>query len=98
MVRRPITRLGIALSSAALVLSLAAGSVSAGEITGNGKPITMHAKSLCAFSGLNDHVTPEEPNRTQNYGEFVRIGLKGMIDSLGGNPGTACNPTKGFAE
>lgn len=29
----------------------------AGEITGNGKDIEMHANSLCAFSGIND--TPD---------------------------------------
>jgi hypothetical protein len=68
---------------------LAATPAYAGEITGNGKDITLHAKSACAFSGYND--TPEGlwlpigPNgtlvqvdpggRTQSYGSFLSDGF-----------------------
>ena len=39
---------------AILAATLAATPAYAGEITGNGKDITLHAKSACAFSGYND--------------------------------------------
>jgi hypothetical protein len=55
MVRRFMTRFGVALSVAAVVLSLGAGAALGGEVTGNGKPITIHANSSCAFSGLDDN-------------------------------------------
>lgn len=99
MTRRFTMRLGVAISSVAVVLSLGAGAVLAGEITGNGKSLQpMHGKSVCAFSGLNDERTAEEPGRTQSYGQLVRIGLKDIIDGFGGSPGNACNPTTGFEE
>ena len=43
----------------------------AGEVTGNGKPITIHAKSLCAFSGLDDNIPGSGvvvPGEVQNWG------------------------------
>lgn len=99
MVRRRMARLGVAVSVAAVVLSLSAGAVFGGEITGNGKSLEpLHGKSICAYSGLNDEITAEEPGRVQSYGQFVRMGLKGFIDGLGFSPGLACNPTKGFHE
>ena len=84
----------------------------AGEVTGSGKPITIHAHSVCAFSGLNDHVSPEEPDRTQSFGTIVRgfakaglvsgeatKGIGGRSGTHGvGIPGGACNPTAGFEE
>lgn len=98
MPRRFLARLGAAFSVAALVLSMGAGAVLAGEITGNGRSLQpMHGKSLCAFSGLNDKITAEEPGRTQSYGQLVRAGYKDFYDNvLGASPGVACNPTKGF--
>lgn len=51
------TRIGIALATAAMLLSLSVGSVAAGEVTGTGEPTPVKswvAKSICAFSGLND--------------------------------------------
>ena len=51
------------------------------------------ANSFCAFSGLNDFDPEEEPpfdTKTQNYGQLVQQGFKGVFPS----PGNACNPTK----
>ena len=99
MAARRITRLGGAASVAALVLTLSSGAVLAGEITGTGKSLEpLHAKSICAYSGLNDEITAEEPGRVQSYGQIVRSGGKAFIDGLGLSPGHACNPTKGFHE
>ncbi len=90
-----ITRtLAVALGSLAL-LAGGAGTASAGEVTGNGKPTQgpAHANSICVFSGLNDDQA-EEPGRTQSYGQIVRAGGKAFAPS----PGVACNPTRGFEE
>ncbi len=38
----------------------------AGEIKGNGAPITIHSNSECAFSGLQDD--PFSPGSVQNWG------------------------------
>jgi hypothetical protein len=70
-------------------VAMTAAPAQAGEITGNGKEITLHAKSACAFSGYND--TPEglslpigpggtlvqvDPGgRTQSYGSFLSDGF-----------------------
>ena len=72
MVRRSITRLGAVAAVAALVLSLGASTVLAGEITGNGKVLKLedggkwgtglHARSFCAYSGQEDlQFDPGEP-------------------------------------
>ena len=93
MVRRSMTRFGVAVSVAAVALSLSAGAVFAGEITGNGKSLKpLHANSICAFSGLNDDplgLNPENgpPGRTQSYGQDVRMGF---IDPRQFNPGDIC--------
>ena len=52
------------------------------------------AASACAFSGLNDFDPDEEPpfdTKTQNYGQLVQQGFKGVFPS----PGEACNPNTG---
>src|SRR3972149_1975800 len=59
MDRRFMPRLAVAVSTAAVVLSLSASAVFAGEITGNGTRVPPEgeprpAKSLCAYSGQND--------------------------------------------
>jgi ABC-type transport system substrate-binding protein len=93
MVRRIMTRLGVAVSVAAVVLSLSAGAALAGEITGTGKSLEpLHANSICAYSGLNDDPEGLDPNngppgRTQSYGQDVRMGF---IDPRAFNPGDAC--------
>jgi len=76
----------------------------AGEVTGNGDPIDINARSECAFSGLNDNVPdPRDPGGlTQSYGTLV--GQFGLINpqNLDPNapffqpiPGWACNPNRG---
>ncbi len=101
MASRLMTRFGVAVSAAALVLSLSAGAALAGEITGNGKSLEpLHGMSICAYSGLNDDplgLDPDNgpPGRVQSYGQVVRSVGGGV---LGGIPGVACNPTKGFEE
>ena len=56
-------RLLIALCAAAILVSISASAVLAGEITGNGKSLKisaskwgtgLHARSVCAFSGQED--------------------------------------------
>jgi hypothetical protein len=54
-----------------------------------------HAKSICSYSGLNDHDPNEPPGgRTQSYGQEVRgkdVAKPG--DEPGrATPGFACNP------
>jgi len=74
-----------------VVVAVGASSAFAGESTGNGKvtPIAGYvAASICSFSGLNPE--PEEPGRTQSFGQIVRL-----AGPLGGVPGFACNPTRG---
>jgi hypothetical protein len=75
-----------------MVLVGGAGVAAAGEVTGNGKPITIKAKSLCAFSGLEDWVSAEEqppggldvhPGTVQNWGHVKHaLGLKGGANSV----------------
>ncbi len=62
MVRRFVRTLGVAVSVAAVVLSLSASAVFAGEVKGppgtpdnfNDTAAPAHANSACAYSGLND--------------------------------------------
>jgi hypothetical protein len=70
-------------SALAIASALAAGSpASAGEITGNGKDLTIHANSLCAYSGIND--TPDGlwlpigPG-----GALVEVDPGGLVQSYG---------------
>lgn len=76
----------------------------AGEITGNGKPIDINARSECAFSGQNDQFPdPRDPGgRTQSYGTLV--GQFDLLDPQNFDPnapffqpipGYACNPNRG---
>jgi hypothetical protein len=83
---------------------LSAAPASAGEITGNGKDITIHARTECAFSGYND--TPEGDARdpgglVQSYGYLV--GFWDLVDPQDWDPngegfqrlpGYACNPNR----
>ncbi len=86
----------------AAVLSLPV-PVSAGEVTGNGKDIDIHARSECAYSGLNDHDgDPRDPGfRTQSYGQNVRLtpldpsNLDPNAPFFQPIPGWACNPNRG---
>ena len=98
MARRLMTRFGVAVSAAAVVLSLSAGAVFGGEITGNGnKEGFSQGASWCLFSGQNDDPGAAFPEggRVQSYGQLVRQGLKEFVDDvLGLGPGVACTPTR----
>ena len=92
MAYRSMRRLGLAVSVAGLVLSLSAGAVLAGEVTGSGKNIDQNqGKSWCSFSGLNDRLEGEGPTDTQaqSYGQDVK---GGTADPHVANPGFFCNP------
>src|SRR5688572_29601515 len=86
------TRVGMALSVAGLALSLSAGAVFAGEVTGNGKSLEpLRANSICAYSGLNDKVVNEgdTTSRVQSFGHEVQFLAKLGIH-IGGIPGIEC--------
>ena len=97
------SRIGVAIGSAMLLIALSAGSVFAGEVTGNGDPTPVNGyimNSICAFSGQNDGNPP--PGRTaahvQNWGQIT----KEMRDFITANPGPeaahpsiACNGHSG---
>jgi len=53
----------------------------AGEVTGNGKEIDMHGRSLCSFSGQND--TPGGLTIQVAPGVFVQIDPGGQVQSYG---------------
>jgi hypothetical protein len=93
----------VAVSAAALP-GLGAGPALAGEITGPpgtigqvgsapGKDtgVRLHARSECAFNGLNDFNQGQVRAITQNYGTNKKLGIS--IEE-GGFPGTGCNPTR----
>jgi hypothetical protein len=89
---RLLRRFGLAASVAAIVLSLGAGSVFAGEVTGSGKNTDQNqGKSWCSFSGLNDKLEGEGPvePQAQSYGTDVSLG---EADPHIANPGFFCNP------
>ena len=85
------------------------GTALAGEVTGTGKSLkqpdgSLHGKSACAFSGLNDTYSgnPEVPDadgffRTQNWGQVGQEG-RAFLGTIGLTPGAACNPTIGEPE
>jgi len=101
---RPFTstrsRFGLALSTAALLISLGAGAVLAGEITGNGKitPIKEgQANSICSFSGQNDGEPPagRTAEHVQNWGQLPKD-VRDDFATTGEHPGDACNGHTGF--
>jgi hypothetical protein len=69
--------LGAAAAVCVAVVMGSGSSAFAGEITGNGKqtPARDNARSLCAFSGLedNDLESPVVPGVTQNWGQIIRV-------------------------
>ena len=95
---RRLRRFAIAISTAAVVLSLTASLAMAGEVTGSGKNENQNqGKSWCSFSGLNDDPTapldgsgPNGPGgQSQSFGQDDKLGL---ADPHAGNPGLFCNP------
>ena len=88
-----------ALAAAGMLLGSMASASWAGEITGNGKSITLHGTSWCRYSGLDDSAAVDPFERTQNYGQLVA--LYDFFDPKDFNPNTSsyltgegCNPTK----
>ena len=100
MTRRPITRIGLAASAAALCLSLTAGAALAGEVTGKGDPTPIAgyiASSICSFSGRNDGEPPagRTAAHVQNWGQIPKA-LREALAEEGAHPGDACNGHSGF--
>ena len=92
-------RLVRALCAAAVVLSLTASAAFAGEVTGNGdKTGQNQGRSWCSFSGQNDRVECEGPTdtRAQSFGQDNKVSVHAGDGSLGGVPGTMCNPNRTF--
>lgn len=84
--------LGVALTTGALVVSLGAGAVLAGEVTGSGKKIDQNqGRSWCSFSGLNDKLVGEGPtdSQAQSFGQQIKAGISNPHVA---NPGLLCNP------
>ena len=106
MTRRLVT----AICGTALLVSLSAGAVLGGEITGTGKSLHvdgggkwgtgLHARSECAFSGQEDlqytdgTITRGDPGHAQSWGQIPKD-FRDFLTSIGSNPGKACNPTIG---
>jgi hypothetical protein len=56
---------------ATAVVGVGASAAYAGEVGGNGEPVTIHANSPCAFSGLEDQNPGSgvvQPGEVQNWG------------------------------
>jgi len=100
MARGLMKRFALGVAAAAVVLSLSASAVLAGEVTGSGKNTDQNqGKSWCSFSGLNDDpgapLDGSGPNgpggQSQSFGQDVKLGL---ADPHEGNPGLFCNPNR----
>ena len=75
---------------AVALLGLAAGTVAAGEITGNGRSLQpLHANSECAFSGLDD-ADDDGFGRTQNWGQLPKA-QRAFFETIGVTPSNLCN-------
>jgi len=84
---------------AAWILGMGANAAVAGEVTGNGKPITVKAKSACVYSGQQDNATEDEglfkSDRTQNWGQLTEYGRYIFAHFFAiFSPSQGCNPTK----
>ena len=84
------------------VAGLGVTAASAGEVTGNGKPIVINAKSDCAFSGLEDWASTAEqplggilvqPGVTQSWGQIPKAD-RDFLTTIGVSPGELCNAHK----
>ena len=97
MLRGFKTRLGVAVSVAAVALSLTASAAFAGEITGNGQLKAVNGNSPCAYSGQEDlqwytdnsdstlrsDPTRGDPAHAQNWGHVKQAtGLTGGANSV----------------
>jgi hypothetical protein len=109
-----VKRMMVLLLSAVVMMGISAASASAGEVTGNGKPLwtnttdwnaphMLHGKSACAFSGQEDTQFPQSPEYDPNSLHSQSWGRipkadRTFLTSIGLNPGIACNPTKATGE
>jgi hypothetical protein len=80
-----------------LLFLFAAGTATAGELTGTGKPTPLEGASICQFSGLNDDPFGEDPangpgGRTQSYGQEVANDRRDPVNNKINHPGFLCNP------
>lgn len=106
MTRNIMSRLVVAAAASALVLSLGASAVFAGEITGNGKVLKvdgggkwgtgLHGRSECAYSGQEDDQFLEggsrgDPAHAQSWGQIPKD-FRDFLATIGAHPGDACNP------
>ena len=93
MAGRLMKRFGVAVSVAAVVLSLSASATFAGEVKGppgtidntNDTAAPAHANSACAFSGLNDYGNGQTDSQVQTAADSWKYyGLpKGSPGTLG---------------
>jgi hypothetical protein len=95
------------VGAAALLLSVGASSVFAGEITGNGRLKVVNGHSPCAYSGqedlqwyttdadtqLKDSFTRGDPSHAQSWGQIPKA-VRDQLTLIGMNPGIDCNPTR----
>ena len=103
-----ISTILVATAAASAALVLTAGSAHAGEINGTGKPAdgkglgTLHAKSICAFSGLEDGDGAGFPGPgnapPQNWGHSKEAfgTTPAERKASGFQPGDSCNGHRGF--
>ena len=83
-------RILLSAACAITLLSVGAGAVAAGEITGNGESLQpLHANSECAFSGLDD-ADIDGFTHTQNWGSLGGAG-RAFLTSIGVTPAAMCN-------
>jgi hypothetical protein len=105
------SRLLVSVAAASALLSVAGGTVLAGEITGNGRLKDVQGRSACANSGQEDlqwffddlDMMPREvvvrgvPGHAQSWGQIDKE-TRALLTSIGMNPGIACNPNKSTGE
>lgn len=96
MISKSRKRIGLGLTLGAAVI-LGTGTALAGEITGNGKTISNHARSECAYSGLQDDPEGDaglfKGDKTQNWGQLTDFGRWVFAEFFGiTSPGQGCNP------
>lgn len=82
------TKLMVAGALVAAAAGLGATPAFAGEVNGNGDPITVNARSDCAYSGLED--SPVQPGTTQNWGTIPKA-LRDQLAQAGISPSKLCN-------
>lgn len=79
--RKLLAATAVTLAGLATIPGVAA----AGERAGNGKPVTVNARSDCAYSGLEDFdfEAPVQPGVVQNWGHVKRaLGLTGGANEV----------------